>query len=83
MIPFLDKAVRGRVEAADAALCPGPKRPGAVHEQGIDAGVSQSVDRPILPEGSVPDVHPEQILGIGADPQIVSLPDQGVDVQRR
>ena len=32
MIPFLDKAVRGRVEAADAALCPGPERPGAVHE---------------------------------------------------
>ena len=55
----------------------------AVHEQGIDAGVSQSVDRPILPERSGPDMHPEQILGIGADPQIVSLPDQGVDVQRR
>ena len=67
-IPFFDKAVRGGIETARAALGSNPEVPAAVHEQGIGAGIAEPVVRPELPDGSASNVQPEQALRIGADP---------------
>ena len=80
-IPLQDEPVRPRVIPADSRVGPGPEGPVRSGAQGIDAGGVQAVGLPVFPDPAGFEVEPEQVVGIGPHPEIVSLAEQGVDVQ--